>query len=100
MQNKPHTPQQKILYHENGTPMYSLKVGDMFSTDHGFGLITKITSRKYYYQIAAGTKAYQSVYGVPRQEFWLMADDSVKFNNLTIHYGPEMRYRRRRKVEL
>ena len=64
--------------HQNGIPAYSLKVGDMFSTDHGFGLITKITSRKYYYRVIAGSESKKgySDFGIPREEFWKMADDA------------------------
>jgi hypothetical protein len=40
--------------YQNGIPVYNLKVGDMISTDHGFGLITKITGRKYYYKVLHG----------------------------------------------
>ena len=88
--------------HQYGIPAYSLKVGDMFSTDHGFGLITKITSRKYYYRVIAGSESKKgySDFGIPREDFWKMAADAAAFNNLTLYYSPDMKYRRKRKLEV
>jgi len=88
------------LYNLNGIPAYGLKVGDLFSTDHGFGLITRITSRKYYYQVVGGKEKSSAQYGLYRKDFWNMADDSAKFNNLVVHYSPETKYRRKRKIEM
>ena len=88
--------------YQNGVPAYSLKVGDMFSTDHGFGLITKITSRKYYYRVISGKESEKGYgdFGMHREDFWRMADDAQTFNNLTLYYSPDMKYRRKRKLEV
>ena len=86
--------------YQNGVPAYSLKGGDMFSTDHGFGLITKITGRKYYYKVIVGKERNTTQHGITREDFWKMLDDSQNYNNLTLYYGPNMKYRRKRKIEM
>ena len=86
--------------YQNGIPLYNLKVGDMISTDHGFGLITKITGRKYYYKVLYGRDKSTAQHAVSREDFWQMAEDGQSFNNLIVHYSPDMRYRRKRKIEM
>ena len=84
-------------------PIYNLKGGDMISTDHGFGVIIKITSTKYWYQVAIRNDALSGAHdgfehAISRKEFWNMIENKEKFNNVTIHYTSDMRYRRKRKA--
>jgi len=79
--------------------IYNLKIGDMIETTHGFGVITKITSKKYYYRVLSHkhSNRWDSEHGIERSTFWQMLDQAEEYNELKIHYSSDMKYRRKRK---
>ena len=77
---------------------YNLRVGDMFETKSGFGLITKVTSKKYYYTVISDEKMMGAgPYPIEKERFWETLVDEDK-EDLTIHYSSDMRYRRKKLI--
>ena len=77
---------------------YNLRVGDMFETNSGFGLITKVTSKKYYYKVVSSEQAIKGdSYPIDKDRFWDIFVDEDK-EKVTIHYSPDMKYRRKKLI--